>query len=84
VLPIDLLPGWRENSQTAADITLGIETNLQSISETIFYQHFHTFVCLYVSKTLQKYELMLQFENYFSLFFHKMTLKKCYLQQTDT
>ena len=78
-----LLPGWRENSQTAADITLRIETNLQSISETIFYQHFHIFDRLYVSKTMQKYELMLQFENDSPLFFHKMILKKCYLQQTD-
>jgi hypothetical protein len=79
----DLLPGWRENSQTATDITLRIETNLQSISETIFYQHFHIFACLYVSKTMQKYELMLQFGNYFSYFLFKMTLKKCYQQQTD-
>jgi len=83
VLPMGLLPGWRENSQTVTDITLGIETNLQNISETIFYQHFHNIACLYVSKTLQNYELMLQFENYFSYFLFKMTLKKCYQQQTD-
>ena len=64
-------------------ITLRVETNLQSIYRTISFQHFHAFACLYVSKTSQKYELMLQFENNSSYFFHKMTLKKCLRQQTD-
>jgi hypothetical protein len=61
----DLLPGWRENSHASGKtvplagikipgITLGVETNLLSISETISVQHYHTLACLYVSKTMQK------------------------------